>query len=214
MSASCTKVFVDVKRDALEFAAVKKLTLAAVFLALAVPAFAQAPEPSEPPPEAPPPKTAKPPSTVFKRFFFGGGIGASFGTVDYLEIAPLVGFRATSRLDLGMQPFYRWSNDDQYSTNVEYTDYGTRLFARFRVISSFFLEADYQFTSYEYLNSFGGTTRASDNSFLAGAGYTIPFGSHAGMYFSALYNFTYDDNDPYRAYDSPVQFQVGVSVGF
>lgn len=134
--------------------------------------------------------------------------------MDYLEIAPLVGFRAAPRVDLGVQPFYRWTNDDQYSTNVEYTDYGARFFARVRIVSSFFAEADFQFTSYEYANAFGGTTRASDNSFLAGGGYTIPLGRTAGMYFSALYDFSYDDNDPYGAYDSPVQFQVGVSVGF
>ena len=188
----------------------KKLALAAAVLALALPAFAQAPEPAEPAPEA----EAKPKSTISKRFFFGGGIGAAFGTVDYLEIAPLVGFRAAPRLDLGVQPFYRWTNDDRYSTNVEYTDYGARLFARVRIVSSFFAEADYEFTSYEYATGFGGTTRATYNSFLAGGGYTIPLGRNAGMYFSALYDFSYDGNDPYSAYDSPVQFQVGFSVGF
>jgi len=190
---------------------VKKFTLATAVLALALPALAQSPEP----PEAAPEPEAKPKSTISKRFFFGGGIGAAFGAVDYLEIAPLVGFRAAPRLDLGLQPFYRWTNDGRYGTSVEYTDYGARLFARVRIIKSFFAEADYEFTSYEYANyPYPGTTRASYNSFLAGGGYTIPLGGHAGMYFSALYDFNFNGNDPYSAYDSPVQFQVGVSVGF
>jgi tetratricopeptide (TPR) repeat protein len=30
----------------------------------------------------------------------------------------------------------------------------------------------------------------------------------------ALYNFGYDDNDPFRPYDSPWVFNVGVGVGF
>lgn len=188
----------------------RKLAVAAAVLALAIPALAQSPEA----PESTPEPAAKPKSTVSKRFFFGGGIGAAFGTVDYLEIAPLVGFRAAPRVDLGVQPFYRWTNDDQYSTNVEYTDYGARFFARVRIVSNFFAEADYQFTSYEYLNVSGGTTRASNNAFLAGGGYTMPVGRNVGLYFSALYDFTYDDNDPYGAYDSPVQFQFGVAVGF
>jgi hypothetical protein len=84
-------------------------------------------------------------------------------------------------------------------------------------VSSFFVEADYQFTSYEYPYQYPngdiGTTRATNNAFLAGGGYTVPLGRNAGLYFSALYDFTYASG-PYAAYDSPVQFQVGVAVGF
>jgi hypothetical protein len=184
---------------------VNKLALSAAILVLALPAFAQSQQPADPGPESP----AKPKSTR-SRFFFGGGIGAAFGTVDYVEIAPLIGFRAAPRVDLGVQPFYRWTSDTHYST----TDYGTRLFTRVRVISSFFAEADYEFTSYEYPNVYGGTSRASYNSFLAGGGYTVPLGHNAGMYFSVLYDFSYNGNAAYNAYDSPVQLQFGFSVGF
>jgi len=148
------------------------------------------------------------------RFFFGGGVGAAFGEVDYFEIAPLVGMQVVPRLDLGLQPFYRWTNDGRYSPSIESTDYGARLFARVRIIAGFFAEADYQYTSYEYVNVPYGTTRDTNNGFLAGAGYTVPLGGHVGMYFSALYDFSYDDSNAYNPYDSPVQFQIGVAVGF
>lgn len=177
--------------------------------ASALPAFAQTPE-STPPPE--PEKEPAPP--MQHRWFFGGGVGAAFGDVDYFEIAPLVGMHVVPRVDLGLQPFYRWTNDSRYAPSVESSDYGARLFARFRVVSSFFLEADYQYTNYEYVNSLGGTTRDANNAFLAGAGYVAPLGRNVGMYFSALYDFTYNNDDPYNPYDSPVQFQIGVSVGF
>ena len=101
-------------RSALESRAVKKVALAALVLAVTLPVWAQAPEPSEPPPESP----AKPKATIGSRFFFGGGIGIAFGSVDYLEIAPLVGFKVAPRLDLGLQPFYRWTNDGRYGTSV------------------------------------------------------------------------------------------------
>jgi len=195
-------------------AAVKKLAVALAValavLALTLPAVAQTPEPEDPAAE---PK-AESRSSVSSRFFYGGGVGLAFGAVDYVEIAPLVGFKAAPRLDLGVQPFYRWTNDGRYGTSVEYTDYGARFFARVRIVSNFFAEADYQYTSYEYLDGTGGTARASYNAFLAGGGYTVPLGGHAGLYFSALYDFSYDGNDNYSAYDSPVQFQVGVSVWF
>jgi len=177
----------------------KKLAFAALVLVLAFPAFAQTPEPP-----------AKPKSSIKDRLFFGGGVGASFGTVDYVEIAPMLGFRVVPRVDLGLQPFYRWTSSSSGSTN----DYGARVFARVRIVSSFFGEADYQYTSYEYPIYGGGTTRSTHNAFLAGAGYTVSLGHSAGLYFSALYDFTYQGNDPYRPYDSPVQLQVGVAVGF
>jgi hypothetical protein len=184
--------------------------LAVAFSALALPASAQTADPETPPPE----QEKEPAPPMKERWFFGGGVGAAFGSVDYLEIAPLVGVRVVPRLDLGLQPFFRWTNDSRYSPSVETSDYGARLFARVRVVSNFFVEADYQYTNYEYLNGFGGTTRDANNAVLAGAGYVVPLGRNVGMYFSALYDFTYNNNDPYSAYDSPVQFQIGVSVGF
>jgi hypothetical protein len=204
-----------------EVAAVKLPSAAGLVLALTLSAFtraalAQTPEPTEPttPPATPAPPAEKPKTPMQDRWFFGGGVGAAFGSVDYLEIAPLVGFRVVPRVDLGLQPFYRWTNDSRYSPSLETSDYGARLFARFRVVYNFFLEADYQFTSYEYPNGFGGSTRASNNAFLAGAGYSMPVGRNVGLYFSALYDFTYNNDDPYYPYDSPVQFQFGVAVGF
>ena len=193
----------------------KKLSIAALALTFALPLYAQTsdpPSPETPPPATPPP--AKQKSPVLKRFFFGGGVGASFGDVDYIEVAPLVGFKVLPRFDLGVQPFYRWIDDGRYSPSVTTSDYGVTLFARVRVWSGLFVEGDYQFTSYEYPNVGGGTTRDTYNTFLAGGGYAFPVGGNVGFYVSALYDFSYDGNDVNRPYDSPVRVQVGVSVGF
>jgi hypothetical protein len=119
------------------------------------------------------------------------------------------------RVDLGLQPFYRWTDDGRYSPSVSTTDYGASLFARVRVVAGFFVEADYQHTSYEYPNAVGSETRDTYDAFLAGAGYAVPLGGNVGLYVSALYDFSYDDNSGvYQPYDSPVRMQVGVSVGF
>ena len=182
--------------------------LAALVVATALPAMAQTPDPEPPVPEPP-----KPP--VADRFFFGGGIGLSFGTVDYLELAPMVGVRVVPKLDLGLQPFYRWRNDGRYEPDLETTDYGASLFLRYRVIANFFLQAGYEYTSYEYATtSAGGSVRDDYSAVLAGAGYYAPMGRNVGLYAAALYDLAYDDNDPFRPYDSPWRFQVGVSVGF
>jgi hypothetical protein len=193
----------------------KPFTLAALIFTFALPAMAQTPPVD---PEAPP--TAAPPAAVEekppfkKRIFIGGGVAAGFGTIEYVSLAPMVGFHVVPRLDLGIQPYYSWTHDGRYSPSVSTSDYGCSLFARVPIFRGLFAEADYQYTNYEYPDAFGGTTRSTHNGFLAGAGYSIPAGRNVGFYASALYDFAYDGNDPYRPYDSPVRFQVGVSVGF
>jgi len=192
---------------------VKTFALAAVFLGAFVPAFAQtsgAPTPSNPPPLE---EQIYPPMS--QRWFFGGGVGLGFGDVDYVYVAPLLGLRVTPRIDVGVQPFYQWTEDDRYVESFSTTDYGAGLFTRIHIYKGLFAEADYQYTSFEYVTPTFDTIRDNHNAFLAGGGYSIPMSARAAMYFSALYDFTYDENEPYgQYYDSPWRIQVGVAFGF
>jgi hypothetical protein len=198
----------------------KALAIAAAVLSCALPVLAQSPDPApepepEPQDEAPPPPEEKPKTSIGSKFFFGGGVGASFGTVDYVSIAPMVGYRVVPRVDVGLQPFYQWTRDGRYATSVSTTDYGVGVFTRVRIVYGLFAEGDYQYTNFEYVNSNLTTTRDTHNAFLAGGGYSFAVGRNVGFYASALYDFTYDSSEPYgQYYDSPVRLQVGVSVGF
>jgi len=191
-------------------------------IALATASFAQVPEPTpEPAPApttepAPPPPPAKEKSSIKDKLFVGGGIGLSFGTVDYVSISPLVGFHLAPRFDLAIQPFYSYTKDSRYSPEFSASNYGADLIGRVRIVQNFFAEARVEWISYEYLDSLNQTSRQSDTYPFAGLGYTIGAG-RAGITFSALYNFGYDSNVGYGAYgpyDSPWSYQVGVSVGF
>jgi hypothetical protein len=186
------------------------LALAAVLLASTPSVSAQT---AEPPAASPAPEVEQNPP-FRQRWFFGGGVGAGFGTIEYVSLAPMAGLHVVPHLDLGIQPFYSWTRDGRYSPAVSTTDYGAALFARVPIAKGVFGEADYQYSNYEYADGSGGSVRSTHNAFLAGAGYTVPAGRNVGVYVSALYDFTYDANDPYRPYDSPVRFQVGVAVGF
>lgn len=200
----------------------RTLPLAALLLAVA-PALAQTPEPTPPPAPTPTPAPtpapapAQPPqqkSSWKQRLFFGGGVGASFGDVDYVEVSPLVGFHVIPRLDIGVQPFYRWTDDGRYNPSVSLSDYGAGIWARVHIFRGLFGQVGYEYTNYEYVPLGGGTTRGTYDAFLAGGGWSFPVAPHVGFYASVLYDFSYDSNDPFRAYDSPVRFQVGVSAGF
>jgi hypothetical protein len=161
-----------------------------------------------------PNQPSSPPPTVKDRFFFGGGLGLSFGDVDYVEIAPLVGYHVMPKLDGGMQVFYRWVNDGRYPEDISTDDYGANIFMRYFVLPSIFVQGQYEFINYEFILPSLDTERDTANSFLAGGGYSQPIGRGAGFYFSVLYNFSYDDNDLTSPYADAWQVQAGVTVGF
>lgn len=191
-------------------------TLATVLLASFLPlaASAQTPMPPQPPPptpqpqQQPPPMAPPPPSRVF----WGGGLGFGFGDVDWVEVSPLVGYRVHPKIDLGLALTYRWRSDDRF--DLDTNDYGGTLFGRYRAWRNLFLEADWEYLNWEYVRFDLSTERTNTSSFLAGGGYYQPLGGRASMAVSALYNFSYDDNDPLEPYGEPWVLRFGIGVGF
>jgi len=176
---------------------------------------APAPQPTPPPPPPPPPPAPTAPTRpAWKdKIFFGGGVGASFGVVDYVELAPMVGYRLTPRVTTGVGLFYRWKNDDRYGVSIDTSDWGGSLFGELKLFRAFFAHAEYEYVNYEYATLAGNTDSASDNNLLAGLGINRARG-RSGAYALVLYNFSYDDNNPTEAYDSPWVYRVGFSMGF
>ena len=154
----------------------------------------------EPPPAAPAWKD---------RLYFG----ASFGDVDFLEIAPIVGCRLHPRVSTGVGLFWRRRSDDRYSPSVDTTDYGGSVFAQVHVVPPLFAHFEYEYADYEY-PTLDGTARDGRSSFLVGAGFYRPLGGGVGFFASALYDVTYDEGDWPNPYDSPWIYRAGVSVGF
>ena len=188
-----------------------------------VASWAQTPDPNAPttppptspyPPAPAPPPPPPPPPPAPKRWFFGGGFGATFGNVDSVSVSPLLGLHLTPRIDVGTQVYYRWIDDGRYEPSVSTDDYGASVFARCRVFQRLFVEADVEYANYEFIRLDGSTDRNSDTRFLAGGGYYIPVGRATSMYASVLYDFGYNDDDPFEPYDDPWRVQFGVTVGF
>jgi len=189
------------------------VALAAVAALLAGGALAQ--EPVERQPAQTGLETQPPPSSG-GRLFYGGYVGAAFGTVQYVELSPLVGVRLSPDFGVGIGLLYRYRNDDRYSNSGSMTDYGGNLFARYHLGSGLFAQAEYDYTNYEVptTSEQGGTTRDTVSGALAGLGYTSAIGGGAGVYFLVLYDFRYNGSGSNTPYDSPVQYRFGVSVGF
>jgi hypothetical protein len=186
----------------------------AVFAAL-LGGAALAQEPGERPP-TPPVWDTQAPRSSGGNLFYGGYVGLAFGSGQYVELSPLVGYRFSPDFGAGVGLLYRYRKDNYYGHDVSLTDYGANAFARYYLGSGVFTQAEYDYTNYEYVpgTTSGATDRQGYSAFLAGLGYSTAIGQGAGVYALVLYDFNYSASDVYNPYSSAVQFRVGVSIGF
>ena len=151
-------------------------------------------------------------SNIAGNIFYGGSLGASFGDVDYIDVAPMVGLHLTPELSTGVSLLYRHVSDSRGSKTLKTNDYGGTLFARYHFIPTVFVEADYEYLDHEFYRSDSTKDRKQFNSVLAGGGIISPMGGNVSSYLSVLYNFSYDQAD--SPYADPWTVHFGIGVGF
>ena len=148
-----------------------------------------------------------------ERFYLGGTGGLSFGSVTYVEVAPLVGYKITDRFSIGVNPkytyiHYKYTNNGQYSTPDYQTHiWGGSFFARYFILDNVFLCGEYELNNYAALISLpnnGGykEKRITVGSLLLGGGYFQHFGGGSGFYIQVLYDVLQNPYSPY--YGVPV----------
>lgn len=145
--------------------------------------------------------------------FFGGRLGLSFGDVDYVEIAPMVGTWLSSKVSVGGTLIYRYRNDDRYRESLSTSDYGGSVFGRYLIWAPVYLHAEVEYLSYEYVRFDLSTERDNFTSVFVGGGVALPMGRRASGFIQALYNLSYSSGEP-SPYDSPWTVRFGVGVGF
>ncbi len=149
------------------------------------------------------------------RLTYGGNFGATFGSITYVDISPLVGYRLTDRLISGVgltyiyyRQKYTFSNN---TTQVYQTSlYGGRVFSQFSVLPNIFVHGELEALNFDYYDFLAGeNTRAWSVSPLAGAGYSSPIGNRGSFRIMALYAFSHNDPKSFY-YQQPLIFRVGV----
>ncbi len=162
------------------------------------------------PPAPDPPSAAKRPWQ--DRIWVGGSVGASFGDIDYVQLAPSVGVSVTPKISTGVG--LSWVRRDYSgSPGLATNDYGVDLFARYRIVPQAFGQIQYSYTDYEFPLLGGGTADDSYSTVLVGGGWVQPLGGRASFVLSALYDVTYDE-DERAPYDDPWVISAGVVFGF
>lgn len=160
---------------------------------------------------APPAGTA---TGTVNRWFVGGTVGLGFGDVDWVELSPFVGYRASELVSVGTGLIWRYRKDNRYQDSLSTNDYGFNVFSRFDVARPFFLHLEYEYLSYEFYRADLSKDRTNYSSVLGGGGVAYPLGRNASFYAALLYNFSYDSSERYNPYGDPWIFRAGVAAHF
>ncbi len=147
-------------------------------------------------------------ASLWDKMYVGGNLGLQFGTVTYIDISPLVGYRFTNRFSAGPGITYRYL---KYRGFEGASTYGGKIFARHTLGRQFFLHAEYESLNTQVLEGISGQSRLVRDwvpGFFAGGGIFQPVGERAAVVIYALYNFLYDN------LRSPYQRPWVINVGF
>lgn len=149
--------------------------------------------------------------SFFDRTYFGGSLGASFGTYTYVEIAPTMTYMVTDKLHTGVGVTYMYFSDKSYVPKIDENIWGGSLFGRYFVWRDLFAHVEYQYLYRQvydfYLNE---EVKANINNILLGGGYRQMLGERSFATILVLFNV---NDSMYNPYSNPV-IQIGFGVGF
>ncbi len=142
------------------------------------------------------------------RFYYGGNLGAQFGTFTYFDISPLVGYKLTDRVSVGVGATYIYYSEKRidFSTSI----YGGRVFNRFLITDNIFTHIEYEVLSREIIDFNNNRRRIEIGSLLAGGGLRQRLGENSSVQMSALWNL---NQTIYSPYVNPI-IRIGFSMGF
>lgn len=148
------------------------------------------------------------------RLWFGGGVNLSFGTVTFLGVSPLVGYKIDEqgKWSAGLGANYNYISDNRYTPAYQTSTYGGSLFTRYRVVPQLYLHAEYNQQNYELYSPFADqSVREWVPFLLVGGGYVQRISDHASITFQVLWDVIQDPRSPYG---SQPWVTGGVGVGF
>lgn len=161
------------------------------------------------PPPVPHSNTPAPPSPFQKdKFFFGGGLGAQFGSMTLINISPLVGYKITDRLQVGLRATYMYYSYNVPPYKVQTSIYGGGFFSRLFIFENIFLHAEYELLNMDSYDFPG--TRSYVENYLVGGGFRQRIGDRASYMITALWNL---NPSKYSPYANPI-IRMGFTFGF
>lgn len=159
-----------------------------------------------------------------ERIIFGGGLGLQFGTLTFIDISPVIGYKLTPKLEAGIgltYKYYRYKDFYFDQTTGEKFDlkshmYGGSLYSRYHILENIFTHVEFERLRYSFedISSVGGQiirnpTHTYINSLFVGGGLRQRITAKSYFFILALWNLTEQE---YTPYNNPV-LRMGVLLG-
>ena len=163
------------------------------------------------------------------KFFLVPELWLSFGTITYIDVAPMLGYHINDRLAVGLGPHYIYQSQratPQFPVKYQTHSYGVKGFARFAVLTNaesylpirlfndLFAHVEYEGISlekaYYYAPSFPDDGRFIYQGFLVGGGISQRVGTFNSISIMVLWDLNESSRSPYS---NPV-FRIGFNTFF
>lgn len=136
----------------------------------------------------------------------GGNVGAQFGNITVVNIAPTVGFKLRDSWLIGVSGTYVYYEDKRFLPSYKTNIYGGGIFTQYYFLEYFTAHLEYEVLNLEAQFS---NQRVNTEALLIGGGYRSAIGSSSFFNILLLYNLLEDVNYPY---DNPI-IRVGFGIG-
>ncbi len=158
------------------------------------------------------------------KVFFGGNLGLQFGNLTLVDISPLIGYRLTEDIDIGVSITYKYYKVKDYYYYLQGNKYfdleanilGGGIFGRYHFTETLFAHAEIEYLNFNqdnYIIYNNGIVKENENigisSVLVGGGYKQAIGGNSFLTIMLLYNLNETNNSPYS---NPI-IRVGFAVG-
>jgi len=150
-----------------------------------------------------------------ERVSFGGSLGAQFGDITFIDIAPIASYRVTKNFyaGLGLTYMFYKSRSTPYYPEYKSSSYGGSVFGRYFVWKDLFVHAEYAplyvgYYGYDALGTWGKGHAWVQDIFLGG-GYRQWVSNKAFLSLMLLWNI---NETYYSPYSNPI-IRIGFGVG-
>jgi len=153
---------------------------------------------------------------ILNRIDIGGYLGAQFGSVTIIDIAPTASYRITEKLYAGLGLTYMYYKDNRYVPAFSLSSYGGSIFTGYYIWRDLFVHLEYAplyipdyYDYYMPVTPTPGEKSPWAHDIYIGAGYRQWIGDRASVNMMILWNVNESIYSPYR---NPI-IRIGFGVG-
>ena len=159
------------------------------------------------------------------RVFTGGSLGLQFGNITLVDVSPMIGYRLTEDIDVGISLTYKYYNYKDYyiytdpQTNKnQYFDlktniFGGGIFGRYHFTENLFAHVEVEYLDFTIDTYNDGLKKGKESigitSLFVGGGYKQEIGYNSFFTLMILYNLNETTNSPYT---NPI-IRAGFGIG-